>query len=241
MAELDVTSSLGASGGAGQPQAATPTPTLENGDRLTRCEFERRYAVRPEIKKAQLIEGIVYMPSPVSLVHAEAHAAIQSVLTVYAAFTAGVRVADNATVRLDLDNEPQPDVLLRIEPHAGGRSRVSDAYLEGAPELIVEVAAGSASIDLHDKLRAYRRNGVQEYVVWRIREPRIDGFELMDGDYRSLPPDDHGVIHSWVFPGLRLAAGALLAGELAGALEELQNGIDSAEHRQFRARLAETA
>ena len=239
MAELDVTSSLGASGGAGQPQAATPT--LENGDRLTRCEFERRYAVRPEIKKAQLIEGIVYMPSPVSLVHAEAHAAIQSVLTVYAAFTAGVRVADNATVRLDLDNEPQPDVLLRIEPHAGGRSRVSDAYLEGAPELIVEVAAGSASIDLHDKLRAYRRNGVQEYVVWRIREPRIDGFELMDGDYRSLPPDDHGVIHSRVFPGLRLAAGALLAGELADALEELQNGIDSAEHRQFRARPAETA
>ena len=202
MAELDVTSSRGASGGAGQPQAATRTPALENGDRLTRCEFERRYAVRPEVKKAQLIEGIVYLPSPVGLVHAEAHAAIQSVLTVYAAFTAGVRVADNATVRLDLDNEPQPDVLLRIESRAGGRSRVSDAYLEGAPELIVEVAASSASIDLHDKLRAYRRNGVQEYVVWRTREQRIDWFELVDGDYLSLPPDDQGVIHSRVFPGL---------------------------------------
>ena len=178
---------------------------------------------------------------PVGLVHAEAHAAIQSVLTVYAAFTAGVRVADNATVRLDLDNEPQPDVLLRIEPRAGGRCRVSDAYLEGAPELIVEVAASSASINLHDKLRAYRRNGVQEYVVWRTREQRIDWFELVDGDYRPLPPDENGVIHSRVFPGLRIVAGALLKGEFTGALEELQEGIDSAEHRRFIARLAETA
>ena len=237
MAEPDVTSSPGASGGGGQPQAAARPPTLENGDRLTRCEFERRYALRPEIKKAQLIEGIVYMPSPVSLVHAEAHAAIQSVLTVYAASTAGVRVADNATVRLDLDNEPQPDVLLRIEPRAGGRSRESDAYLEGAPELIVEVAAGSASIDLNDKLRAYRRNGVQEYVVWRIREQRVDWFELVDGEYRPLPSDEHGVIRSRVFPGLRLAAGALLAGKLTGALDELRKGIDSAEHREFVARL----
>ena len=222
MAELDVTSRSGASGPAPPPRDATPpVPTLENGDRLTRCEFERRYAMRPDLKKAQLIEGVVYMPSPVSLVHAEAHSALQSVLAVYAASTAGVRVADNATVRLDLENEPQPDVLLRIEPPAG-RSRVSDGYLEGPPELVVEIAASSASIDLHDKLRAYRRNGVQEYVVWRIRDQRIDWFELADGDYRLLPADDSGIIRSRVFPGLRLASRALLNGDLAGALAVLQ-------------------
>ena len=183
MAELDVTSSPGASGGAGQPQAATRTPALENGDRLTRCEFERRYAVRPEVKKAQLIaraSSTCRCPSVSSTPKRTPRFRACSPCT--AAFTAGVRVADNATVRLDLDNEPQPDVLLRIEPRAGGRCRVSDAYLEGAPELIVEVAASSASINLHDKLRAYRRNGVQEYVVWRTREQRIDWFELVDGD-----------------------------------------------------------
>ena len=219
------------------------TPTLENGDRLTRCEFERRYALRPDLKKAQLIEGIVYMPSPVRFAtHGEPHAAVLGVLLHYSAFTPGVSVGDNATVRLDLDNEPQPDILLRIEPEAGGRSRLSDDdYLEGPPELIVEIAASSASIDLHDKLRAYRRNGVQEYVVWRTQEQRIDWFELADGDYRPLPADDSGVIRSRVFPGLRLAVPALLNGDLAGALRELQTGIDSDEHRRFAARLAEAS
>ena len=193
MAELDVTSPSGAPGTIPPPRASVPrAPTLENGDRLTRCEFERRYALRPDLKKAQLIEGIVYMPSPVRFAtHGEPHAAILGVLLHYSAFTPGVSVGDNATVRLDLDNEPQPDALLRIEPETGGRSRLSDDdYVEGAPELIVEIAASSASIDLHDKLRAYRRNGVQEYVVWRTQERRIDWFELADGDYRPLPADD---------------------------------------------------
>ena len=136
-----------ASGDARRPRAATCIPALENGDRLTRCEFERRYAARPDLKKAELIEGVVYMPSPVRLAHSGPHAMIQTALLVYTAFTPGVRGDDNATVRLDLDNEPQPDVLLRIEEEAGGQSRVSDdGYLEGAPELVVEVAASSASI-----------------------------------------------------------------------------------------------
>ena len=241
MAEIDVTSRSGAPDTLLPPRAPDPrAPTLENGDRLTRCEFERRYALRPDLKKAQLIEGVVYMPSPVSVAHAGPHAMIQTVLLVYAASTPGVHGYDNATLRLDLDNEPQPDALLRLAPEAGGRSRVSaDDYLEGAPELVVEVAASSASIDLHDKLRAYRRNGVQEYVVWRTQEQCIDWFELTDGDYRPLPADDAGVVHSRVFPGLRLAVPALLNGDLAAALRELQVGIDADEHRRFAARLTE--
>ena len=240
MSELDPTSRSGAHGTVPPPRSTVPrVPALENGDRLTRCEFERRYALRPDLKKAQLIEGVVYMPSPVGIVHAEAHSAIHAVLAVYAASTPGVRIADNATVRLDLENEHQPDVLLRIEAPAGGRSRVSDGYLQGAPELVVEVAASSASIDLHDKLRAYRRNGVQEYVVWRTQEQCIDWFELTDGDYRPLPADDTGVVRSRVFPGLRLAVPALLNGDLAAALRALQAGIDADEHRRFAARLAE--
>ena len=242
MPELDASLMTSASGDARHPRAATRLPALENGDRLTRCEFERRYAARPDLKKTELIEGVVYMPSPVRLVHSGPHAMIQTVLLVYTSFTPGVRGDDNATVRLDLDNEPQPDVLLRIEEEAGGQSRVSDdGYLEGAPELVVEVAASSASIDMHDKLRVYRRNGVREYVVWRTHEQRIDWFELADGEYHPLPPNDEGIIYSRVFPGLRLDAGALLKGDLAGALAELQKGAGSPEHRQFVARLAERA
>ena len=239
MAQPGVASVSGATRGAARP-AATPVPALENGDRLTRYEFERRYAARPDLKKAQLIEGIVYMPSPVSVSHAEPHAMIQTVLVVYAASTPGVRGADNATVRLDLDNEPQPDVVLFIESDAGGRCRVSDDnYLEGAPELVVEVAASSASIDLHDKLHAYRRNGVQEYIVWRTQEARIDWFALEEGAYLPLRLDDAGVVHSRVFPGLRLAADGLLRGDLAAALEEVRKGPGTSEHQAFVARLAE--
>ena len=240
MAEADASLLTSAPRRDGRLPAAARIPALENGDRLTRCEFERRYAARPDLKKAELIEGVVYMPSPVRFPdHAEPHAAIQGVLLHYGAFTPGVRVGGNATVRLDLDNEPQPDVLMRIAESAGGRSRVGDdGYVEGTPELVVEVSASSESIDLHAKLRAYLRNGVQEYIVWRTRERCIDWFELAEGEYRSLPPDERGVIESRVFPGLRLATNALLEGDVAGALAELDEGIRSPEHRRFAAELA---
>lgn len=208
---------------------------LENGDRLTRREFERRYATRPDIKKAELIEGVVYMSAAVRITsHGEPHSAILTWLGTYCAHTPNVRVADNATVRLDLDNEPQPDVLLRIEPQVGGQSRVSDDdYLEGAPELIVEIAASSATYDLHDKLRVYRRNGVREYVVWRVHDRQIDWFVLADDEYQRLEADAAGVVHSTVFPGLRLAVEALLGGHVANVLAELQRGLDTDEHAAF--------
>ena len=225
--------------GESDAPAAVHRLSLENGDRLTRREFERRYATRPDIKKAELIEGVVYMSAAVRITsHGEPHSVVIAWLVTYCASTPGVRTADNATVRLDLDNEPQPDVLLRIEPQAGGQSRVGDDdYLEGAPELVVEIAASSATYDLHDKLRVYRRNGVREYVVWRVHDRRIDWFVLADDEYRRLEPDADGVLQSTVFPGLRLAAKALLAGNVAAVLAELQRGLDTDEHAAFAKRL----
>ena len=180
------------------------------------------------------------MPSPTrSGSHGQPHAATITWLGSYAASTPGVQVNDNATVRLDLDNEPQPDAALLIDPAAGGQARLSDDdYIEGAPELIAEIASSSASHDLHDKLHAYRRNGVCEYLVWRTLEHRIDWFELADGAYRPLQRDAVGVIHSRVFPGLRLAVDAMLRGDLATVLRELQDGLGDDAHRAFAARLA---
>lgn len=214
-------------------------PPLENGDHLSRQEFERRYQATPHSKKAELIEGVVYMPSPVHLQsHAEPHARILTWLGVYCASTPQVQVGDNATVRLDLDNEPQPDALLRLQPAVGGRSSISeDDYVEGAPELIVEVASSSASYDLHDKLQVYRRNGVQEYIVWRVDDKQVDWFRLVDGAYVPQKPDEAGVIHSQVFPGLRLAVPALLDGNVVEVLIELQKGLGTPEHAAFVERL----
>ena len=214
-------------------------PPLENGDRLTRDEFERRYEAMPHLKKAELIEGVVYVPSPVRHRHHGApHAHLISWLGQYAAGTPGVEVSDNSTVRLDLDNEPQPDALLLIDPACGGQTRFStDDYIEGSPELVAEVASSSVSYDLHAKLHVYRRNGVREYIVWRVLEQAIDWFVLHAGQYERLPVDANGWLRSAVFPGLWLDPAALVRGDLATVLTIVQQGLGSPEHATFVAHL----
>ncbi len=215
-------------------------PPLENGERLTRAEFERRYEAMPHIKKAELIEGVVYMPSPVSVSHSRCHGQVITWLGTYCAETPGVDVNDNATVRLDMDNEVQPDGLLRLDEGLGGASRIGDDdYVEGPPELIVEIAASSASYDLYDKLKVYRRNRVQEYIVWQVYDRRLDWFRWHEGKYLPLSPDAEGVIRSRVFPGLHLAVTALLTGDLATVLAELRRGLETAEHTAFVERLSQ--
>lgn len=213
-------------------------PPLESGDRLTRYEFERRYSVMPHVKKAELIEGIVYIASPVRYKsHGKPHGCLMTWLGVYEAATPDVGMANNGTVRLDADNELQPDGLLRVE--SSGTSTISgDDYIEDAPELVAEVAASSAANDLYDKKKVYRRNGVQEYIVWQILENKLDWFSLQNGQYVSLSPDANGVIKSIVFPGLWLDVTALLADDMAKVLTVLQLGLNSHEHVDFFQRLA---
>jgi Uma2 family endonuclease len=223
------------------PRPAERIPALENGDRLTREEFERRYDAMPHLKKAELIEGVVHMPSPVSRSHSRPLSKLVTCLCYYSAATPGTEEGDNGSVLLDLDNEPQPDAYLRIDPACGGQSRTSeDDYVEGPPELVAEVARSSASYDLHAKLHVYRRNGVREYVVWRTLDEAIDWYVLEGGEYRRLDPDPSGLLKSRVFPGLWLDAAALLRGDLARVLAALGEGIASAEHVGFVKRLADS-
>lgn len=220
---------------------ASVIPFLESGDRLSRAEFERRYQAMPYLKKAELIEGVVYVASPLRFEsHAEPHSNLITWLVTYKSATPGVRVGDNPTVRLDLDNEPQPDAVLLIDESAGGQTRISeDDYVEGAPELVVEIAASSASIDLNDKKRVYRRNGVLEYIVWRVLERQVDWFRLEAEEYVKLESDSAGVLKSQIFPGLWLAVDPLIADDMARVLAVLQEGIQSPAHRAFLAQLAQ--
>lgn len=225
-----------------RPRPSLPTPPLQAGDVLSRAEFERRYKAHPDIKRAELIEGIVYMPSPVRLTqHAEPHANVMLWLGTYKASTKGIRLGDNGTVRLDAENEVQPDAFLYLPERLGGRTKVSvEDYLEGAPELIVEIAASSTSYDMHQKKRVYARNGVKEYLVFQVYEQKVDWFVWREGTYESLTPDEQGIWRSELFPGLWLNAAAFWNDDLATLLQVLQHGLATPEHQSFAANLLTT-
>jgi len=217
-------------------------PPLQNGDRLTRPEFERRYDAMPHLKKAELIEGVVYVPSPISTNHSGPHFDVITWLGLYCAFTPGVDGFDNTSLRLDMDNEPQPDACLLILPSHGGQAVIDeDGYVAGAPELIAEVAASSASYDLHDKLDVYRRNAAREYIVWRVFDQAIDWFALWEGRYEPLPLGEDGIHRSEVLTGLWLDPAALIRGDLAAVMQRLQQGLASPEHADFAAQLQQAA
>jgi Uma2 family endonuclease len=223
------------------PTTPAVVPRLENGDRLTRHEFERRYNAMPQVKKAELIEGMVYMPSPVRLTsYGKPHSVLSTWLGYYVAKTPGLTIfGDNSTVRLDEDNEPQPDLLLVLPPHAGGLARLDDdGYVDGPPDLVCEIAASTVSIDLNAKMNAYRRNGVREYLVWRTEDAALDWFTLRDGRYELLAVGADGTIGSERFPGLRLKPAALLAMDLPELLASVDVGVAAPEHAEFGRRLA---
>lgn len=218
---------------------AGEVPLLCAGDRLSRAEFERRYGATPNVKKAELVEGVVYVPSPVThLRHGGPHSLLGMWLRLFQSETPGTDCSDNATVRLDLDNELQPDLLLCIGEQCGGQARLSpDGYFEGPPELVVEITASRVSYDLHDKLRAYRRNGVQEYLVWRVDDGQFDWFRLRDDQYEAASTGD-GILRSEVFPGLWLDTAAALRDDGRRLRQVLERGLASSEHAAFAAALA---
>lgn len=238
-----------------EEDASRPIPPLRNGDRLTRDEFERRYDAMPGLRKAELIDGIVNIPSaevatplgavpamasPVSFRrHGRPHHWLNGLLWHYGGRTPGVEGADNASVRLDLDNMPQPDIALFVAPECGGSARIGpDDFIEGAPDLVAEVANSSVSNDLHAKLQVYRRNGVQEHLVWRVEDDAIDWSALRGGRFEPLPLDD-GIGRSGAFPGLWIDLPALRARDVARLTAALDAGLASPEHAAFVARLAD--
>jgi Uma2 family endonuclease len=213
-------------------------PPLENGDQLTAPEFLRRYSAMPASVKAELIEGVVYMASPVSAFHGNPHADVMGWLYTYRVATPGTDTADNTTIRLDVKNVPQPDAVLYTLAEYGGPVRISeDGYIEGAPDLAAEIASTSASKDLGPKKTAYARNGIPEYIVWRTEDAELDWFVLRNGVYEPLEPDANGIFRSERYPGLWLDGYAMLERDSARVTAVLQQGLQSPEHARFVAEL----
>jgi hypothetical protein len=226
-----------------EPKTTRRLPPLETGDHLSRDEFERRYHAMPKLKKAELIDGVVSVPSPTRWdLHAVQHHAMATWLGTYWAHTPGIQAGDSGTLRLDLENVPQPDLALIVLPSHGGQVEIDDDHhVVGAPELVAEISASTSSIDLNSKLSLYLRKQVCEYIVWRVIDEAIDWFIQRQGRFERLQPDDSGILRSETFPGLWLDAQALIRLDLLRVLRVVQQGIDSPEHADFVRRLAQAA
>lgn len=213
-------------------------PPLAAGDHLSRAEFERRYEAMPYVKKAELVEGVVYMPSPVSAHHGRPHAIVMGWLLAYVAATPGAELFDNTSLRIDARSELQPDAMVLLDEARGGACRVErDGFVAGSPEFVVEVAASSASYDMHSKLRVYQRNGVQEYLVLLAYERDVRWYNWQTGEDRLLAPDEDGILRSLVFPGLWLDPQRFWQGDIAAVLSTVQQGLAAPQHAEFVARL----
>ncbi len=216
----------------------TDIPVLIVGDKLTRSEFMRRWDAMPDLKRAELIGGIVYMPSPLSRKHGDFDCDVGAWLWMYSASTPGCQAGGNATWLMGDEDAPQPDSDLRILPEYGGQSRMEGEYSAGAPELLTEVCLSRTSYDLNQKYDLYEKAGVQEYIAVLLREREVRWHRLVSGKFQVMPADKDGILRSVVFPGLWLDPAALLAGDKQRVMAVLQQGVASPEHAAFVAELS---
>jgi Uma2 family endonuclease len=214
------------------------TLPLVEGQRLDRATFHERYEAMPPGIKAELIGGVVFMPSPVGREHGERSADVIIWLGHYRRRTPGVQILDNSTAMLDDLGEPQPDVQVRILPEYGGQSRDEGKYVGGAPELVVEVARSTRYVDLGPKRADYERAGVREYVVVAFEPDEVIWHVLRDGQLVIVALGQDGLYRSEVFPGLWLDPVALVTDNLDALIAGLDLGLNSPEHAAFVARLA---
>jgi Uma2 family endonuclease len=217
------------------PQLPTP---LREGDRLTRDEFLRRWEQMPDLTRAELIDGVVHLPSPLTTVHGLFHFRVSAWLGFYVAATPGCTAGIAETWLMESKSAPQPDLALRIDPKLGGQSSLEGEYAAGSPELIVEISHTTRPRDVGPKLRLYERSGVQEYLTVVPRRKELIWRQLFDGKYRNIAPDEEGVLQSRVFPGLWLNPAALWEDDLPGISATVQRGVSTSSHQEFVRRLA---
>jgi Uma2 family endonuclease len=217
--------------------AEQPIPPLAEGQRLTRDEFLRRWEAMPHLKRAELIGGVVYMPSPLSRDHGRADGRLATFLGHYAAATPGCEIALCATWLL-LDDSPQPDNALLILPEYGGTTNMEGKFFAGPPELVAETSLSRKKYDLRQKLELYQKAGIPEYVTILPEKEEVRWHRLVDGVYQVMAADDDGLLRSKVFPGLWLDPATLFRGLFGDVLLSLNQGLRSPEHAAFVDRLA---
>jgi Uma2 family endonuclease len=223
-------------------ERAQPTKMLlplMAGQHLDQPTFHERYAAMPDGTWAELVGGVVYMPSPVRSEHGDYDDTVALWTGLYRRATKGLRGGRNSTVILDESGECQPDGQLRILPKLGGQTRIGAGFIVGPPEMVIEISRSSRHYDLNDKKDDYERAGVLEYVVIELEPDQVHWFIRRGERFEDLPPGPDGIFRSVTFPGLWLDPGALYADDLDRLTEVLEHGLATPEHAAFAADLAQ--
>jgi hypothetical protein len=211
---------------------------FRNGDRMDQKTFHALYKQSPPGFMAELIGGIVYMPSPTTFRHGRPHGRVVMWLGNYADGTPGTDFADNTTNILDDASEPQPDAILIVGPEYGGQTGLDEeGYVIGPAELVAEVAYSSANIDLHAKRLDYESAGVREYVVVLVEPRRVVWFGRRGTRFVERKAEEDGIFRSAVFPGLWLDPVALFAPTTRRLNAVLRQGLATPEHAAFVTKL----
>jgi hypothetical protein len=219
------------------PAGLLPTE-LQNGDRLTQPEFHERYKRMPPHFRAELVGGIVTVPSPMKNRHGTNTFALGGLFQAYENATPGTEVGAGCTIILNEENEPQPDISLRILPAFGGRTTdTPEGYIAGAPEFVCEISDSTRYFDLNSKKREYAAAGVLEYLVFVLRDRQFRWFDLSAD--RELAADSDGILRVRSFPGLWIEPSAAVERNLFKLISFLQQGLASPEHAAFVQHLQE--
>ncbi len=213
-------------------------PPFQNGDAMDQPTFHALYVGTPRGFRAELIEGIVYMASPVQLRHGGPSLKVSQWLGAFADEVEGAQAYNEITAILTATSEPQPDHTLIVLPEAGGQTRENaDGFLVGAPELALEISNTTALIDLHAKKTMYERCGVREYIVVETKRQAVHWFVRRGDKFAPLKSDADGIFKSRVFLGLWLDGSALFDRSAKRLLATLQLGLATPEHAKFAAKL----
>jgi Uma2 family endonuclease len=212
-------------------------PPLVAGQQLDQPTFHERYEAMPPGTWAELVGGVVYMPSPLRGEHGGMDLLMGGWLFYYSAFTPGLKGGSNTTTKLGPYGEPQPDLILYLLKERGGNVQILDGYVTGAPALVIEIARSTKTFDLNEKKRDYERAGVPEYAVVELDPDDVQWFVLREGRYVEHPSGADGLFRSTVFPGLWLDPQALFDEDRLGLMAAVDRGVATEEHRALVARL----
>jgi Uma2 family endonuclease len=105
-------------------------------------------------------------------------------------------------VVLAADNVVQPDLFVVCDS-----AKVTDANIQGAPDLIVEIASPSTKLlDKRDKKSLYEKFGVREYLIFYPDDALVERFSRENGKFGG--PDVFNWDETWtsfVFPNLEIS------------------------------------